>query len=203
MKRASETPAPGFDARAPSRRGVKVLEFGLILVAFTLAVVWFIGSYPNRDGLWFLREFNEAPRVIRIYHYGTLRELRPGEAGYAEMTAAMQAAFTDHAGYIESLYPHDASYDFYTQQGYAIEFEFARPVQVHTSAYFPQAPRYMILIDGSYNYIGQGPMLFRGSFANYLPNGLVLRDIGPLQAQVDRLLAQPGGTARRGLAARP
>jgi hypothetical protein len=175
----------------------------VILALFTLAVVWFIGSYPNRDGLWFLPRFEAQPRIIRIYHYGTLRELRPGDAGYAEMAAALNNSIAHHAGYIESLYPHDASLEFYTQKGYAIEFEFSGLVQIHTSHYFPQAPRYMILIDGTYNYIGEGPMLFRGSFSNYLPNGLVLRDISPIEAQVERLLAESGSAALAPLAGVP
>lgn len=180
---------PGFDPRPPGRRGVKVLEFVAVLGLFLAGLFWFGGAYPNRDALWFQRTFEAQPSLVRIYHYGTTRELRPGDPEYAGLVEAINTAIEAHSGYVESLYPHDDSLVSYQTKGYAIELEYAEAVQVHTRQFFPAARKLMIAIDGAYNWT-HSIILFRGNAERYLPGGLALTNIDAVMAQVDQALAQ-------------
>ena len=187
-KTKAKADQPGFDPRPPGRRGVKVLEFLGVLVVFLTGLFWFGGAYPNRDALWFQRTFEAQPSLVRIYHYGTTRELRPGDPEYAGLVEAINTAIEAHSGYVESLYPHDTSLVSYQTKGYAIELEYAQAVQVHTRQFFPAARKLMIAIDGAYNWT-HTIILFRGNAERYLPGGLALTNIDAVMAQVDRALA--------------
>ncbi len=189
MQRKAKTDQPGFDPRPPGRRGVKVVEFAVVLGLFLTGLFWFGGAYPNRDGLWFKRTFEAQPSLIRIYHYGTTRELVPGDAEYAGLVSAINTAIEQHNGYVESLYPHDESLVNYQTLGYAIELEYAEPVQVHTRQFFPAARKLMIAIDGTFNW-SRTIILFRGNADRYLPGGLALTNVDAVKAQVDLALAQ-------------
>lgn len=189
MRKATRYNEAGPDPRAPARRGTKVIEFLVILALFLAGVIWFGGAYANRDPLWFRKTFNEQPTLVRINYYGTTRELRPGEPGFAEFVTVLNKTIPNHSGYIQSLYPRDASLEYYRTKGYSIELEYADPVLVHTHQYFPPARRLMIAIDGSFNYTNAN-ILFRGSPERYLPGGLALENIDALRAEVERLLAQ-------------
>jgi hypothetical protein len=188
MPRKSTTDQPNFDPRPPGRRGAKVLEFVVVLGVFLLGLFWFGGAYPNRDALWFRRTFDAQPSVVRIYHYGQVRELRPGDPAYAGLVAAVNHAIEQHSGYVESLYPHDETLTSYEAEGYAVELEYAAPVQVHTRQFFPAANRLLLAIDGAFNYTHTN-ILFRGNPDRYLPGGLALSDIEAVKAQVDQALA--------------
>jgi hypothetical protein len=189
MQRKTTVEKPGFDPRPPARRGVKALEFGVILALFIGTMFWFGGAYPNRDAMWFKRSFEAQPSVVRIYHYGTTREVLPDDPEYAGLVSAINTAIEQHSGYVESLYPHDDSLANYQTEGYAVELEYAEPVQVHTRQFFPAARRFMIAIDGAFNW-SHTIILFRGNAERYLPGGLALTNIDAVKAQVDQALAQ-------------
>ncbi len=176
----------GLEPRAPSRRGPRLIEFVVILVAFAALMVWLVGAVPNRDLLWFSKSFDEQPSVIRVYRYGETREVRPGDPAYADLTRLLNQAVVGHTGYVESLYPHDQSLEHYQTRGYAIEAEYPHPVLVHTRQFFPPGVRLMVAIDGAFNYTHY-PILFRATARGYQPGGLALDDISALREQADRL----------------
>jgi hypothetical protein len=126
---------------------------------------------------------------VRIYHYGEVRELLPSDPEYAALVEAVNTAIEKHSGYVESLYPHDESLVSYQTTGYAVELEYAAPVQVHTRQFFPAARKLMLAIDGAFNWTDQ-IILFRGNAERYLPGGLALTNIDAVKAQVDQALAQ-------------
>ena len=189
MQRKDKHDKPDFDPRPPGRRGVKVVEFGVVLALFLVGLFWFGGAYPNRDALWFQRTFEAQPSLIRIYHYGTTRELLPSDPEYAGLVSAVNTAIEQHSGYVESLYPHDESLVNYQTEGYAIELQYAEAVQIHTRQFFPAARKLMIAIDGAFNW-SHTIILFRGNAERYLPGGLALTNIDAVKAQVDQALAQ-------------
>ncbi len=189
MQRKAKTEQPGFDPRPPSRRGVKALEFFVVLVLFVGGLFWAGGAYPNRDGLWFNRTFVAQPSRVRIYHYGATRELLPSDPEYSALVTAINHAIEQHSGVVESLYPHDESLASYQATGYAIELEYAEAVQIHTRQFFPAARKLMIAIDGAFNW-SHTTILFRGNAERYLPGGLALTNIDAVKAQVDQALAQ-------------
>ncbi|MCC7358593.1 MAG: hypothetical protein IT317_03900 [Anaerolineales bacterium] len=188
-QKQSKAEQPGFDPRPEGRRGIKVVEFAVVLALFLIALIWFGGAYPNRDALWFQRVFDAQPSLVRIYHYGSTREVLPSDPDYAGLVSAINRAIAQHNGYVESLYPHDDSLSSYQTTGYAIELEYATSVQVHTRQFFPAARRLMIAIDGRFNWTKE-IILFRGNAERYLPGGLVLTNIDAVKAQVDQALAQ-------------
>ena len=185
----SKADRPGFDPRPEGKRGVKVIEFAVVLGLFLGGLIWFGGAYPNRDALWFRRTFDAQPSLIRIYHYGSTRELLPTDPEYAGLVSAINRAIEQHNGYVEGLYPHDESLASYQATGYAVELEYATTVQVHTRQFFPAARKLMIAIDGGFNWTKE-IILFRGNAERYLPGGLALTNIDAVKAQVDQALAQ-------------
>ena len=165
----------------PKKHRPKVGELLLITVVFVVVVIWIGGAYSNQDLLWFYGQFEERPSYIRIYHYGTTVDLRPGQPEFDTLVAAVNAAVPQHAGYYEGLRPAGDILDYYQTKGYAIELVYDQPVQVHTRYFFPAAERLMIAIDGSYNYTQQ-ILLFRGGSEQWLPSGIALENIDQVRA---------------------
>lgn len=188
MSHSASTPKTNFRNYAPERRWGSVLELLLIVAVIIVAIVWLVGGFSNRDPLWFTTGFDERPSSIIIYHYGETQELFPSSAGYEDLVAALNNSIAHNSGYVEGLQPREDSLDSYTLRGYALELRYDSPVQVHTRNYFPKAPRLLIAIDGSYNYV-KAPILFRGGPERWLPNGLVLKDVSKISAVVDQVLA--------------
>ena len=188
MAQVHSSPAANYDFRSPSRRWRSALELVAVVVLFMAGVVWFGGAFPNRDALWFYARFDEQPAYIRIYHYGTVREIGPADSGFGPLVQAVNADIAQVDGYVESLQPRGTSLESYTQKGYAIELVYRAPVQIHTRQFFPAAPRLLIAIDGSYDYIGY-LLLFRGSADMWLPNALALKSLDRTRTAVDAILA--------------
>lgn len=161
--------------RSLPRRLVKMFEPLAVLAAFIVAVVWIGGAYSNQDPLWFMAKFEERPQVVRIYHYGQVSEIHPGDPAYETVVAALNQAIISHAGYAESIHPNGTTLEYYQTKGYAIELDYGRDVLVHTHYFFPRARRLMVALDGSYNYVGQ-QLLFRGSDERWMPGAIVLED---------------------------
>jgi len=153
-------------------------------------MVWLFGGFGNRDPLWFLTVFDEKPSAIRIYRDGATRDVLPGQPGFEELVAAINAEVAQHAGYYEGLAPSGDSLASYVERGFAVEIVYPRPVQVHTRFYFPQANRLLVAIDGSYNYL-KVPLLFRASADRWLPGGLALTSVERIRAAVDAVMAEP------------
>jgi hypothetical protein len=175
-------------AQHPARRIVQMLEPIGVLILFLIAAIWVGGAYSNGDPLWFYAKFDQQPAAIRIYHYGEVQELRPDDAGFADLVAAVNAQISQHAGYAESIHPHDSSLEHYQTKGFAVELIYDRAVLVHTRYFFPAAPRLMIALDGSYNYISEN-LLFRGSLERYLPGGIVLNSTEAIRTTVTQVLS--------------
>ena len=188
MSHSASTPKTSYRDYSPERRWGSVLELVLIVVGIIVVIIWLVGGFSNRDPLWFTTGFDERPSSIIIYHYGETHEVFPSTAGYEDLVAALNASIAQNTGYVEGLQPRADSLDSYTLRGYALELLYASPVQVHTRNYFPKAPRLLIAIDGSYNYV-KAPILFRGGAEKWLPNGLVLKDVSGITAAVDQVLA--------------
>jgi hypothetical protein len=188
MSQTTSNPKTNYRDYAPERRWGSVLELLLIVAGIISVIFWIVGGFSNRDPLWFTTGFDERPSSIIIYHYGETREIFPSTPGYEDLVAALNASIPQHAGYVESLYPHDDSLDSYTLRGFALELKYASPVQVHTRYYFPKSVRLFVAIDGSYNYV-KVPILFRGGVEKWLPNGIALKDVSGITAAVDRVLA--------------
>lgn len=172
------------------RRSPNVLEVVIITALFLLALIWFGGAFGNRDPLWFVQAFDERPSAIRMYHYGAVRDVLPGQPGYDELVSAINAEVARHAGYYDTLAPAGDSLASYQARGLAVEMLYARPVQVHTRFFFPAASRLLIAIDGSYNYL-KVPFLFRGSADQWLPGGLALGSVDRVRAAIAALAGNP------------
>jgi hypothetical protein len=188
MSQSISNPKTNYRDYSPERRWGSVLELLLIVAGVIVIIFWAIGGFSNRDPLWFTSGFDERPTSIIIYHYGETRELFPSSSGYEDLVAALNASIAQNTGYVEGLQPREDSLDSYTLRGYALELRYASPVQVHTRNYFPKAPRLLVAIDGSYNYV-KAPILFRGGAEKWLPNGLVLKDVSDITAVVEQVLA--------------
>lgn len=180
-------------ARHPATRTVKLVELGVVIVAVTLLAVWLYGSLPNRDLLWLYKSFDAQPSVIRIYYYGQVREITPGQPGFVELVEVINTEIVNHRAGTVSLYPHHDSLTYYQTKGFAVELIYAEPARLHTARYFPPAPVLMIAFDGTFNYTQQ-TLLFRGTAEGYLPGGVALENVDGVRAAVESLMAEPAAT---------
>ena len=168
------------------RKSPKVLDMLIITALFIVAIIWFGGAFGNRDLLWFVQSFDAQPAAIRVYHYGSARDVLPGQARFDELVAAINAEVPKHAGYYENLAPTGSSLASYLDKGFALELLYAQPVLVHSRFFFPRASRLLIAIDGAYNYL-KVPLLFRGSAKQWLPGGLVLESVDRVRAAAEAM----------------
>lgn len=174
-------------AQPPRKRGIQVLPLLLIPVIFLVAVIWFVTMLTNRDPEWFHQEFTERPVQIRIYHYGSVIDLKQGDPGFDELVAAVNAEIPQHKGYYETLHPRGDTLAHYKERGYAIALIYDKPVQVHTRNFFPEAPNLMIALDGSYNYTKYA-LLFRGKNEEWLPGGLALVSTEQIETAAEQVI---------------
>ena len=177
--------------RSVRRKSPSALEMIVVTGLVLVAIGWCAGGFGNRDPLWFTSTFDARPAAIRIYHYGEVRDVQPGQPGFEELVAALNAEIPQHAGYYENVAPTGSSLASYLEDGFALEVRYPQPVQVHTRFFFPASDRLLIAIDGSYNYFHVASLLFRGSPAQWLPGGLALSGVERIKSAAEQALAQP------------
>ncbi len=144
---------------------------GLVL-GLVLLIVYGTISVTAQDPLWFLNRFPYRPTHIVVYHHqGKRTELRPGQPGFDELAAAIQASLAQGAERPSGIGFSDASLlDAYSRY-LTVEAFFARPVKLHawfdtgepTQMLFPITGRHselaIVLLGHKGKYLASPPSL--------------------------------------------
>jgi hypothetical protein len=152
----------------------------MALVAILVLIIYYATmTVTAEDPLWFLKGFRYDPARIAVYHHeGKRTELRPGDPGFDELTAAIQASLAEGAERPSGIGYSDASLlDAYSRY-VSVEVFFEQPVKLH--AWFDTgAPTQMLFpITGRHSELS---LVLLGRDGKYLASPPSLKTVEPIR----------------------
>ena len=134
---------------------------------------------------WFLKGFRYRPTRIVVYHDGGKRtELRPGDPGFAELTAAVQACLAEGAERPSGIGFSDASLlDAYSRY-LTVEVFFDQPVKLHAWFDTGEPTQLLFPITGRHSELS---VVLLGQNGKYLSSPPALKTVAPIREALQSL----------------
>ena len=158
------------------------LRMLVLVTGFVAVLVYGTISVAAADFFWFLRGFGEQPARIVVYHDGGKRtELRPGDAGFAELSDALQSCLSAGAERPSGIGFSNASLlDAYTRY-LTVEAFFERPVKLHAWFDTGEPTQMLFPLTGRHSELS---IVLLGQNGKYLASPPALKTLAPLREAV-------------------
>jgi hypothetical protein len=156
-----------------------VLMIGVIFLSYYATV-----ALTSHDPLWFLEGFANEPARIIVYHDGQRTEFVPGQAGFDELAAAVQASLSQGFARLTQTGLSEQSLDDAYTEYVTLEVLWDRPVELHT--WFPagRVTQMLFPITGRHSEL---PIVFLGDDGVYRSGGPVLETMDPIREALSSL----------------
>ena len=166
------------------RSGTNAIQLFIILAGFVLLAYYLMVSLTSRDLLWFWRRFHDQPSRIVVYQTGQNTEFLPGEAGYDELSNAVQASLADGFARLTSTGFSEQTLQKAHTQYVTLEAFFAHPVEIHT--WFPtgRTTQTLFPITGPH---AEPPIVLLGDRGHYRAGAPVLNTNEPILKALEAL----------------
>jgi hypothetical protein len=166
------------------RQGAGLFSFALILLLVIAALVYFTPVVMSGNWLWFLRVFDTEPQRIVIYREGERFTLFPGDAGFAEVTAASNELVSNIQAVHRTYGISDGGLEQLRAEGTAVELYYREPLDFPTPVNLGGANQLLIPLTGHYT---ENPVAFRGFNGDYWGAALRIGDLTGLESVVSGL----------------
>lgn len=150
-----------------------------VVAAWIAVIVYGALGVTAQDPLWFLKRFEARPVRVLIYHdQGKLTDLHPGQEGFEQLSAAVQASLEQGVDRPSGIGFSDASLlDAYSR--YVTVEVFFDPPAVLDSPYATGEPTQMLFpITGRHS---EQPLVLLGRDGRYLSNAPLLHTVEPIR----------------------
>ena len=156
-----------------------------LVAALVLLIVYGTLSVTAQDPFWFLKGFRYQPTHIVVYHHeGKRTELRPGDSGFAELTAAIQTCLAPGAERPSGIGFSDASLlDAYSRY-LTVEVFFDRPVKLHAWFNTGEPTQMLFPITGRHSELS---VVLLGQNGKYLASPPALETVEPIREALQSL----------------
>jgi len=161
------------------------IKMVLVVAAWIAVIVYGTLSVTAQDPLWFLKRFEAHPVRVLIYHHqGKLTDLRPGQAGFEELSTAVQASLEQGVDRPSGIGFSDASLlDAYSR--YVTVEVFFDPPAVLDSPYATGEPTQMLFpVTGRHS---DQPLVLLGNDGKYQSNAPLLHTVEPIRRALQDL----------------
>jgi hypothetical protein len=150
-----------------------------------LLIVYGTIGVSAQDFLWFMKGFEDRPTLIVVYHHeGKRTELRPGQPGFDDLTAAIQASLAQGVDRPSGMGFSDASLlDAYTRY-VSVEAFFDRPVKLHAWFNTGEPTQMLFPITGRHSEL---TIVLLGQNGQYLSSPPVLKTMAPIREALKTL----------------
>lgn len=132
---------------------------------------------PNRVAI--------EPATIEIFQEGERQVIRPGDPHYAALTSTLNEALNRPQGYQE-VGMNERTATVAREQYTTVVMHYAEPFRLNTRWNLGSPNEILIPISGSYS---NKDTIFTGTNGRYGHGGLILEDLSPFLAAVERAMA--------------
>jgi hypothetical protein len=160
----------------------------VVLVIVIAAIFFSVGLLTNGDPLWFLPVFNARALRIVVHQPGCTVELREGDAGYEELTGALNASFTQVEGFNSTFGISPESLEQYRTQERALEVFYAEPVTIHAPYRFGHPDAILIPLSG---HFADTRSVFGGHDGDYWSGALRLKSTESIARVLEKIPCPP------------
>ncbi len=159
----------------------------VVLIVMVVGGVYGLGALANGDWLWLVPYFNETPQRIAIHRAGCTVEIVEGEAGFAELTRALNEALPQYEAYNDAYGLSTESLEEFRTKQESIEVFYPRPIKIHTPYHLGDPDSLFIPLSG---HFAEDNSVFGGHAGVYWSGALRLKSIANIQ-QAARAVACP------------
>lgn len=167
-----------MSANVPPRPGSNLRSALLVALIFAAMGIWAVIAFNTGNALWFLpfQPSHEPSRII-IRNFGTSVDLRPNDAGFRELSDALNMALSEFKNSTQiPLGLSEETLQYYHDLDLVIEVYYPEPIRFNTSARLTGITQILVPINGRHD--GQG-YAFMGTRTGY-GGPMVMADPSPL-----------------------
>ncbi len=172
-------------SRTTRKDRTNTIQLLILLVGFVLLFYCAITSLTAREPLWFLSDFKGQPSHIVVYHAGQRTELGAGQAGFNELTGAVETSLAGGFVQLTSLGLSEHSLEEAYTRYVTLEIFFDQPVELRTWFNPGRTTHMLFLITGPYSDMS---VVLLGDEGQYRAGAPALKTIEPIREALKALM---------------
>ena len=156
----------------------------IMLVGFVVFAYYATVAFTSHDPLWFLKEFQDQPSRMVVYHAGQRTELLPEQAGFDELANAVQSSLAQGFARLSGVgFSEQTLHEAYTRY-VTLEVFFDRPVTLHAWFTTGRTTQMLFPITGRHSELS---VVLLGQKGQYRVGAPVLSTIEPIREVLQSL----------------